>query len=67
MIDPNYNKDISEYALISREMPLLDKFLADHVVFTPYCAQFRKCNNKTCVNPTCSEFRSSEEVRDLVL
>lgn len=66
-IDPNYNKDVTDHARFSREMPVLHKFFADHVIFTPYSAQFRKCGSKTCINPNCSKFRSSEEDRDLVL
>lgn len=66
-IDPSYNKDITEQARFAREMPILDKFIADHVVFTPYSAQFRKCGRENCVNPTCSKFRSSEKDRDLIL
>lgn len=67
VIDPSYNKNIKDQARFAREMPVLAKFLAEHVVFTPYSAQFRKCGSKDCVNPRCSSFRSSQEDRDLIL
>ena len=64
-IDPEYNDTIREASRL-HEMPLLQKYMDDHVVVTPYSLSVQKCTQESCT--VCTPIRAPEgPVRDLVL
>ena len=63
-IDEKYDSSIRQSSKLN-EMPMLKRYIDNHIVNTPYSISIQKCGKASCT--TCTAFKSTEENRELVL